>query len=189
LNRSSGTVVIRVAFQGEYGAYSEEAATALCGGGVELLPCSRFVDVASAVLRGDADSGVLPIENSIVGRVHAGADAAATAGLKSVQEITLPIRHCLLAPRGMTIAMVQRVLSHPVAIAQCRKFLRAHPHIEVIEWYDTAGAARDVALGAAPGTAAIASLRAAQRYQLEVLFSGIEDDTGNSTSFVLVEKQ
>ena len=178
----------RVAFQGELGAYSEEAATALCGEDLEFVPCRGFIDVVTAVVDGHADRGVLPVENSIIGRVIAGADAAATVGLRVVQKITLPIHHCLLAPRGAVVDGLVRVLSHPAALAQCARFLRAHPRIEIIEWYDTAGAARDVALSADLGTAAIASRRAAQRYQLDVLLEGVEDDTGNSTSFVLVEK-
>ena len=178
----------RVAFQGELGAYSEEAATALCGEDVELIPCRGFIDVVTAVVDGHAERGVLPVENSIIGRVIAGADAASQVGLKVLQKVALPIHHCLLAPRGANVQTLERVLSHPAALAQCRKFFLAHPRIEAIEWYDTAGAARDVALSADLATAAIASRRAAHRYNLEVLVDGIEDDVSNATSFVLVEK-
>jgi prephenate dehydratase len=181
--------VIRVAFQGELGAYSEEAAIAFAGSSAELVPSQSFNDVVIAVLDGHADRGVLPIENTIIGRVHGGADAAASSHLKVMQKIALPIRHCLLATEGTTIAMLQRVLSHPAAIAQCTKFLRTLSRIEVTEWYDTAGAARYVATSADPGTAAIASRRAAQRYQLEVLVEGVENSEANSTTFVLVEKR
>jgi prephenate dehydratase len=180
--------VTRVAFQGELGAYSEEAATAFCGEDVEFMPCRGFIDVVTAVVDGHADRGVLPVENSIIGRVIAGADAASAVGLRVLQKLALPIHHCLLAPKGAAVERLQRVLSHPAAIAQCTRFLRAHPGIEVIEWYDTAGAARDVALSADPGTGAIASRRAAVRYKLEVLVDGVEDDVSNATSFVLVEK-
>jgi len=180
--------VTRVAFQGELGAYSEEAVSAFCGEDVDLMPCRGFIDVVTAVVDGHADRGVLPVENSIIGRVIAGADAAATVGLRVVQKIALPIHHCLLAPPGAHIDSLQRVLSHPVAIAQCSRFLREHPRIEVIEWYDTAGAARDVALSSDPSTSAIASRRAADRYKLEVLLEGVEDNARNETSFVLVEK-
>jgi prephenate dehydratase len=181
--------VTKVAFQGELGAYSEEAVTALFWGeNVELMPCRGFIDVVTAVVDGHADRGVLPVENSIIGRVIAGADAASTVGLRVLKKIALPIHHCLLAPPGANLEGLQRVLSHPAAIAQCSRFLRAHPRIEVIEWYDTAGAARDVALSSDPSTSAIASRRAAERYKLEVLVEGVEDDARNETSFVLVEK-
>lgn len=181
--------MISVAFQGEPGAFSEEAAIALAGAGARLLPCRGFMDVVTAVLEGRADRGVLPIENSIIGRIHAGADAAESPHIRIVQEIARPIRHCLLAPGGTTIATLQRVLSHPAAIAQCTRFLHTLRHIEITEWYDTAGAARDVAIEGDPRAAAIASRRAAERYQLDVLVDGIEDDPHNSTTFVLVEKR
>lgn len=181
--------MVSVAFQGEPGAYSEEAAIAFAGPDAGLLPCRGFMDVVAAIVDGRADRGVLPIENSIIGRIRGGADAAESPLIRIVQEMALPIRHCLLAPGRATIATLQRVLSHPAAIAQCSRFLRTLPHIEITEWYDTAGAARDVAIDGDPHAAAIASRRAAERYRLGVLVEGIEDDPHNSTKFVLVEKR
>lgn len=180
---------MKVAFQGEVGAYSEEAAATLCGPDTIMVPCKSFIDVVTAVVDGHAERGVLPVDNSIIGRVVAGADAAANVGLKLVDKLPMPIHHCLLAPRGATLAGIERVLSHPAALAQCTKFFAEHPGIEIIEWFDTAGAARDVALSRDQATAAIASKRAAQRYQLDVLLENLEDDPDNSTVFVLVSKK
>jgi prephenate dehydratase len=180
--------MITIAFQGELGAYSEEAAVVFGGNEANLLPCRSFIDVVTAVLDRQATHGVLPVDNSIIGRVVDGADAAGDTGLALVQKLALPIHHCLLAPSGATVNGLERVLSHPAALAQCTRFFASHPDIEAIEWYDTAGAAKDVALSADPATAALASKRAALRYRLEVLLENIEDTPNNQTRFVVVAR-
>lgn len=161
----------------------------LCGPDAVMVPCRSFIDVVTAVVDGHVDRGILPVDNSIIGRVVAGADAAANVGLKLVEKLPMPIHHCLVAPRGATLKGIERVLSHPAALAQCTRFFAEHPAIESIEWYDTAGAAKDVALSRDQATAAIASKRAAERYQLDVLLEDLQDDPDNATVFVLVEKK
>lgn len=180
--------MITIAFQGELGAYSEEAAIAFGGDEANLLPCRSFIDVVTAVLDREATHGVLPVENSIIGRVVDGASAAGGAGLTLIEKLALPIHHCLLAPTGSSVDKLERVLSHAAALSQCTRFFATHPKIEPIEWYDTAGAAKDVALSADLTTGALASKRAALRYRLEVLIENVEDAPNNQTRFVVVAK-
>jgi prephenate dehydratase len=175
-----------VAFQGERGAYGDDAiqhrwrsATA--------IPSWTFDDVVRAVMRGTADYGVLPIENTVVGAV-APAQAALTAApeLHVVDDIVVPIRHALLAPPGATFERITLVTSHPVALAQCGHFLRRHTHLRLQEAYDTAGAARDVAARNDPTESAIASVAAAARYKLQVMATDIQDVPNNVTRFVVI---
>jgi prephenate dehydratase len=179
-----------VAFQGELGAYSEEAVTALFGVHARPDPRRENADVAAAVLAGDAAFGVLPVENSLAGTVAATYDAVVTRpGLFVIAECTLPIHHCLLAPRGATIESLRIVESHPVALAQCRSFFERHPHVTSRAAYDTAGAARDVAAAGDPSRGAIASQFAAGHYSLEILARNIEDRHDNRTRFVAIARE
>lgn len=175
-----------VAFQGEPGAFSEEAAIKCCGRNVLLVPRRSFQDVVDAVLTGGAVQGILPVENSIIGQVAAASEAAATPGIEVVNELVMPIHHCLLALRGAQLADVRKVLSQPAALAQCVAFFESHPHMEAIDYYDTAGAAKQVAALKDPKVAAIASRRAGERYKLTVLADDIQDSADNTTRFVVV---
>lgn len=182
--------MIRVAFQGELGAFSEEAIQQLWADDALALPQRDFSDVVRAVATGNADRGVIPIENTIVGAIAAAHDAIASApGLHAVAETVVNVHHCLLGPPGSTFNKVKTVFSHPVALAQCGAFFARHKHLELHSVYDTAGAAMDVANVGDPDYAAIASRRAAARYKLDVLAPDIEDRSDNQTRFLVVARE
>lgn len=176
----------RVAFQGEFGAFSDEAIEALFGP-AERLPRRDFAAVVDAVRGGDADYGVLPVRNSTAGPVPDSLGAlAACPTVQVVATVTLPVRQCLLAAPGVAVHDLEYVESHPVALAQCGAFLGRHPHLHARPAYDTAGAARDLAARADRRCAAIAGRGAAARYGLAVLVFDIQDDPDNRTEFVAI---
>jgi len=179
-----------VAFQGETGAFSQAAAERLVEGPLALLPCATFGDVVRAVVDAGADYGVLPVENLIAGPVAQALDAMAHAPrLERLRELTLPIRLALLGLPDSSRAQVREVLSHPVALRQCGRWLAMHPHVRVVEAPDTAGAARMVAIRRDRHAAAIAAPWAASHYGLTVLEEGLEDRGDNATRFVLVQRR
>ena len=179
----------RIAFQGEPGAYSEEALFLIRPDAVSV-PCREFRDVATSVLSsGSADFGLLPIENSLVGSIATNFDLIAESGLSIVGEVVSPVHHCLLAVPGAKQASLRRVLSHPVALAQCEHFLSGLANVEVVAFYDTAGAAAEVARRKDLTVGAVAGALAARRYGLEILVERIEDEPHNQTRFLLVAKQ
>ncbi|MBW3554592.1 MAG: ACT domain-containing protein [Gemmatimonadetes bacterium] len=178
--------VRRVAFQGELGAFSEEAVRALYGEAVEPVPFREFRDAAEAVAAGRVDAAVLPVENSIAGSVGPAYDVLLSLPLRVIGEVVRPIRHCLLGVPGAAREGVRRAVSHPVALAQCTEFLYARPDIEAVAVYDTAGAAREVAAAGDPAVAAIASRLAGERYGLDVLAADIQDRDDNQTRFYAV---
>src|SRR5256884_2547489 len=141
----------KIAFQGEPGAYSEEALFLLAPD-AESQPHREFRDVAQAVLDRRAQYGLLPIENSLVGSIATNFDLIAESGLAIVGEVVSAVHHCLLGIPGVERAALRRVLSHPVALAQCERFLRELSGVEIVAFYDTAGAAAGGAPrpGAAP---------------------------------------
>jgi len=176
---------LRIAFQGELGAFSEEAIQQLWGGDVEPVPCREFRDVTAALASGSADRAVLPIENTVVGSVQGAHDAIdSTPGIHATAETVVAVHHCLLGPPGATFDQVRDVFSHPVALAQCGTFFRENPRLTVHAVYDTAGAALDVSNLADPAFAAIASRNAARRYSLDVLVADVEDRPDNQTRFI-----
>lgn len=179
----------RVAFQGELGAFSEEAVRRFFGADVQPVASREFADVARAVVEGVVDAGVLPVENTLAGSVVAAYDVLASAPLEIVGEVVIPIHHCVLGLPGATLDGVTRVISHPVALAQCTGFLRAHPAIEAVAVYDTAGAARDVAASGSRTIAAIAGRGAGERYGLRVLAENVEDRPDNQTRFLVVVRR
>ena len=176
---------MRIAYQGETGAFSE-AASRQVDASAELLPCKSFEDVFSAVDSGAADYGVLPIENSIGGSIHRNFDLLLEHQLPIVGEVEVPVVHNLLALPGRSIADVKRVYSHPQALAQCDRFLRTLSGVEIIATYDTAGSAKMIADQKLGDAAAIASERAAQVFGLEPLESSIQDYDTNTTRFLVV---
>jgi prephenate dehydratase len=181
--------VPRVAYQGEPGAFSDEAITALLAGtDVTRMAQREFADVRRLILAGDADFGVLPIENSIHGPVTAAREVMTAGGLDVVAEATCPIRLCLLAVPSAREEQLRRVLSHPVALNQCRRFLASMPLLVAVPFYDTAGAAKEVAASGDMTSAAVASLAAAAHYGLDVMARNIEDRSDNRTRFVLVAR-
>jgi prephenate dehydratase len=179
----------RIAYQGEKGAFSELAILSLCGEQVHAIPCPEFGDVTHMVRTGDADFGLLPIDNTIAGPVHASIDAIAESGLHVVLTSEIPISLCLVAMPGATLETLRTVESHPVALRQCGRFLAEHPHLVAREAYDTAGAARLVSVSGDVTRSAVASARAASVYGLVVLRQGIEDAKGNTTRFVVVARE
>jgi monofunctional chorismate mutase len=181
---------MRVAFQGDRGAYAESAIAQIWRHPVEQIPIATFTGAVRAVHEGEADACVIPVENSIVGRVEAGWQAlAAYPEMRNVAETLVPVRHCLLAPRGATLEGLTSASSHPVALAQCSRFFESHPWIKPSKSFDTGGAAREVAETGDLTRAAVASRAAAQRYGLAVLEEGIQDQRENHTRFVAVVSQ
>ncbi len=176
---------MRIAYQGEPGAFSE-AASRQVSASADLVPCKSFEDVFAAVDKGEADYGVLPIENSIGGSIHRNFDLLLENQLPIVGEVEVPVVHHLLALPGRTIADVKRVYSHPQALAQCDRFLRTLSGVEIIATYDTAGSAKMIADQQIGDAAAIASARAAEVFGLATLKSSIQDYDTNTTRFIVV---
>ncbi|MFL5568885.1 MAG: prephenate dehydratase domain-containing protein, partial [Gemmatimonadaceae bacterium] len=169
-------LLMRVAFQGDRGAYAESAITEIWRHPVERIPVPTFTGAVRAVDEGEADACVIPVENSIVGRVEAGWQALATyPGMHTVGEALVPVRHCLMAPKGATLHDIRSAASHPVALAQCSRFFETHGWIKATKAFDTAGAAREIAERGDPTQAARASRAAAERYGLAVLEEGVQD--------------
>ncbi len=183
-----GETIETVAFQGEAGAYSQEAIFQHFGAQVNTLPCATFEDVFRAVETGQATLGLLPVENSQAGSINQAFDLLLDHDLRVVGEVKLRVRHCLLAPPGTRPADIRIVRSHYQALAQCERYLRTRGWDALVA-YDTAGAARELAAAPEPGVAAIASALAGQTYGLEVLDSGIEDSPDNTTRFFLLGRE
>ncbi|GIV59527.1 prephenate dehydratase [Rhodocaloribacter litoris] len=180
---------MKVAFQGEIGAFSEEAACVLFPE-AEVVPCLAFEDVFEAVEAGRVERGVVPIENSLFGSVHVNYDLLRAHNVRIVAELNLRVRHNLMALPGVTLADVRQVLSHPQALGQCRDYLRRHlAHAEAVPVYDTAGAAKMVATQGRRDAAAIASRQAAAEYGLHLLAEGIESNRRNYTRFLALARE
>jgi prephenate dehydratase len=181
--------LIRVAFQGEPGAFGEDAIVKFFGSaGVVAVPERGFADVVDAVGEGRADYGVLPVENNIAGAVVDAERAIARSALHVTGEVAVPVEQCLLAVPGAVMDDLTMVLSHPVALAQCTRFLSEHSRLKAFPSFDTAGAAREVARAGDMAMAAIAGRRAAELYGLDVLAEGIQDRSDNETRFVIVAR-
>ncbi|MEQ9569426.1 MAG: prephenate dehydratase domain-containing protein [Longimicrobiales bacterium] len=173
----------RVAYQGEPGAFSEEALRFWFGPDADPAPSRDFGAVLAAVIAGDVDFGVLPVENTLAGSVAAACDAFLRVEVDVVGEIVHPVRHQLLALPGATLDDLRSVRSHPVALDQCRRFFARNPELEVVAVDDTAGAARDVRDVGDPSRAAVASAGAGERYGLATLASDLQDRPDNQTRF------
>jgi prephenate dehydratase len=178
---------MRIAIQGEPGSFSHEAALGLVADGV-IVPCSLSADVFKALTEESVDAAVIPIENSLAGSVLEHFDLLLQHDVKVVRESLLRIRHNLIAISGATLGDIDRVFSHPVALAQCRRFLAEHPRMESYAFYDTAGSVKQLVELRDKHAAAIASEAAAHYYGAEVLRSGIEDNPENYTRFFLVHR-
>jgi len=178
-----------VAIQGEAGSFSHLAARQVHGEDVRLLPCVGFVELFCAVETGEADRGMVPIENSLAGSIHENYDLLGARALHVVAETAVRVRHCLIAPPDTALADLRRVLSHPVALAQCRKFFSEHPELEPVPAYDTAGSVRDLMARPVAATAAIGSALAAALYGAVVLCEGLEDHEANHTRFLVIARE
>lgn len=179
---------LRVAFQGEHGAYSEQATRQYFNEQVQTIPCHTFEDIFGLVEKGGADCGVAPVENSVAGSINKTYDLLLERDLTVVGEILLRVRHNLLALPGTGLGDIQQVRSHPQALAQCERYLNQHGW-RAIPWYDTAGSAKELAQNPEPGVAVIASALAARTYGLAVLEEGIEDLPWNFTRFFVVAQR
>jgi prephenate dehydratase len=176
---------MRIAYQGEPGAYSEAAALTFAPSATPV-PCRSFEDVFQAVEEGRAAFGILPMENSIGGSIHRNYDLLVEHELPIVGEVELKVEHCLLALPGVALADIRVVHSHPQALAQCERFLSSLTGVHIEAVYDTAGGAKLIRDGELRDAAAIASRRAGEVFQLEILRENIQDFDANITRFVAI---
>lgn len=179
---------LQVAYQGEMGAYSEGAAVEALGAKIEPVPCESFEAVFEALTDGRADRAVIPIENSLAGSIHRNYDLMLRHDVHIVGEHIFRVRHNLLALEGVSIDELDEVLSHPQALSQCEHYLR-DLGVKTRATYDTAGSAKLVRQEGLQRSAAIASQRAAEVYDLQILARGIEDDPENFTRFLILARE
>ena len=178
---------MKIAIQGEPGSFSHEAAMKLVADAV-IVPFSLSADAFTALSNGTVEAAVIPIENSLAGSVAEHFDLLLTHDVKVTRETLLRIRHNLIAISGTQTAQIDRVFSHPVALAQCRRFLAQHPRMESFAFYDTAGSVKQLVELRDRHAAAIASEAAAHYYGAQILQAGIEDNPENFTRFFLVRR-
>lgn len=178
----------RVAFQGEPGAFSQEAVRQLFGEEAAILPCPRFIDVFTSLMSKTADAAVIPMENTLHGSVHENYDHLLDYDVRITGETSVRIVHNLIVLPGVRFAEVRRVFSHPVALNQCLDFFARNPQIEKAPFYDTAGSVKMLVEERPAGAAAIASSIAASLYGAHILRRSIEDDRRNFTRFFLLRR-
>jgi prephenate dehydratase len=176
----------RVAFQGEKGAFSQQAVRQLLGDAAEVVPFQRFDEVFRSLAEKKVDAAAIPIENTLHGSVHENYDHLLHFGLPIVGETSVRIVHNLIAPPGVPFRKIKRVFSHPVALNQCLDFFAANPQVERIPFYDTAGSVKMVMEEGLTDAAGIASAIAAEIYGARILKRSIEDDRENFTRFFLL---
>lgn len=173
-----------VAFQGEPGAYSQEAIFGWLGDGAECLPCASFAEAFEAVEEGRAKSALLPVENSTTGSIHQVFDLILEHKVEILAEVILPVHHVLMGAKGSSLSDVSIVRSHPQALEQCQRWIASHGWTPE-KMHDTAGSARALAEHPEEGVAAIASRVAAPLYGLDILARDIQDVSANYTRFLL----
>lgn len=179
---------MKVAIQGELGSFSHAAAKKLMPA-AKVVSCPLSAEVFERVKDGSVDAAVIPIENSLAGPVIDHYDLLLANDVHIQREFRLRIEHCLIAAPGVKLAEIRRVISHPVALQQCRDFFRAHPEIRPEPFYDTAGSVKHIISERARDTAAIAGRNAAEEYGAKILQKGLEDDKQNFTRFFVIRKQ
>lgn len=177
-----------VAFQGELGAYSEEAAVNFFGAGIQVKPFESLESVFKSVEQDESQFGITPVENSLEGSISRSYDLLLDSSLKVCGEIELKVSHCLIANPGATLDSIKRIYSHPQALGQCQAFIK-HLDCELIPTYDTAGSVKFIKEKMITDGAAIASLRAAEIYKMNVITCGIEDNPNNFTRFFVLAKE
>jgi prephenate dehydratase len=179
--------MVKVAFQGEIGAYSEQASKLFFGEKeVDLVPCESFRDVFEAVKAGNVEYAVLPIENSLAGSIHENYDLMHEYKLHVQGEQILRVSHNLIGKPGSTLEDISEVYSHPQALSQCSSFFKKHPGIEKKPYYDTAGSVKMIASRSENNMGAIAARQAADDYGLTVLAESIENESSNYTRFLVL---
>jgi prephenate dehydratase len=179
------TQELMVAFQGEHGAYSEQAIRNYFGPEVMTVPRPAFKDIFEAIRTNEVKFGMLPVENALAGTVAQTYELLMEYDFRVQGEVILPIHHQLLAPKGTPLEAIKQVKSHPQALAQCEAYIRRRGWEPIVS-YDTAGAARDLARDPEPHTATIASSLAGELYDLEIIERDVEDDPDNSTRFFVL---
>jgi prephenate dehydratase len=178
---------MKVAIQGELGAFSHEAAERMVPRW-SVIPCARSVEVFDRLERGSVGAAVIPIENTLAGTVAEHADLMLTRDVFIQAEYLLRIVHNVIAMPGVRLSSLRKVLSHPVALDQCRDFFQRHPKIEAVPFYDTAGSVKHVIAEKLQDAAGIAGRQAAREYSGTILQSSVEDDKRNFTRFFLIRK-
>lgn len=179
---------MKVAFQGERGAYSEAAAIAYFGQSIQPVPCPTFDEVFEGVESGAVERGIIPIENSLAGSIHRNYDLLLRHNLHITGEKIFRVKHCLIAQPGVALAEVRQVTSHPQALAQCEHYLK-RLGVTIEAAYDTAGSVKLLKESGKRDTAVIASRRAAEVYEMQILEEGVEDDAANYTRFLILNPQ
>jgi chorismate mutase/prephenate dehydratase len=187
-NEEAGKQTLKVAFQGERGAYSESAVYRFFGESAEVKPCRDFKDVFKSVEEQETDFGVVPVENSIEGSVNQTYDLFLKHDLKVRGEIIVKIEHCLIANPGTKLEDVKAVYSHPQALAQCRTFLEKSGW-ELVPTYDTAGSVKILKEKGLKNAAALASEKSAELYKMKILAREIADNPENYTRFFVIGKK
>jgi len=180
-----------VAFQGEYGAFGDEAVRAYFGRiqqSAEPRPYRSFAEVFRAVATGEVSYGMVPVENSQAGSINDVYDLLRQHDLFVIGEHQHPVNHCLLCLPGQQLSDIKRVISHPQALAQCDVYLR-ELGVEIVATYDTAGSAKMIREENLHGVAAVAGIGAAELYQLEVLARGIQTIKDNYTRFIMLGRE
>jgi prephenate dehydratase len=178
----------KIAFQGEHGAFSDEASRKFVKGPVTTIACNSFDSLFDKVEKRQADFGAIPIENSLIGSIHLNYDLLLKRNLKVIGETQLRIVHCLIVHPRTTIKKITKAYSHPAALDQCREFFKKHPDISSVPYYDTAGAVKMLSESEATDIAAIASPYAARLYGMKVARKSIEDKKNNFTRFLLLAR-
>jgi prephenate dehydratase len=178
---------MKVAIQGELGSFSHEAAERMLPR-CTVVPCARSAEVFDRVERGSVAAAVIPIENTLAGTVAELADLMLTREVFIQGEYLLRIVHNVIAMPGVQLRSLRRVLSHPVALDQCRDFFRRHPKIEAVPFYDTAGSVKHVIANQLKDAAGIAGRQAAREYSGSIVQSSVEDDKRNFTRFFLIRR-
>ncbi len=189
MKRATKKKHLRVAFQGELGAFSHMAIHQLLGRDAEAVPYTHFERIFQAVASGDTDATMVPIENTLHGSVHENYDHLLHHDLPIVAETSVRIVHNLIAPAGTPFAAIRQVYSHPVALNQCLDFFAANPAFEKQPYYDTAGSVKMLSEQKPDASAAIASALAAELYGCRILRKSIEDDSQNFTRFFLLSRE
>lgn len=184
-----GAALPRVAFQGERGAFSEEAAVRLLGDDIQLVPRKTFASLYDSIDNGDADYVLAPVANSIAGVVQASINLLRQSSLVAVDKVELRIQQHLIGRPEATFENIQIVQSHPVALDQCRRFFAEHPRLKAVTADDTAGSVAEIMQGADATRAAIAGSRAAELYGAAIIRESIQDQPENFTRFVLLRKE
>ena len=183
----AGKEIVKVAFQGERGAYSESAVYTFFGDETEVKPCRDLTEVFESVDKQEVPVGVVPVENSLEGSVNQTYDLFLTHNLKVSGEIIIRISHCLIANPSTSLEAVKTVYSHPQALAQCRSFLERLGS-DLIPTYDTAGSVKMLKEKGLKDAAAVASEKAAEIYGMKILAREIEDTPTNYTRFFVISK-